>query len=167
MRFCQLDRIVETVPGQHLVAVKSLTLAEEYLKDHFPRFPVMPGVIMLEAMYQAAHWLVQITEDFKFSTVALSEANQIRYGDFVEPGMQLRLTATWKKADDQFVWIQGQGNLGDRLAVKGRLVLERFDLADRGLASPEIDLYLKHKHRNQLKLLHDPRESSAGGQLTA
>ena len=54
MRFVLIDRITEINPGQSLTAVKNLSLAEEYLADHFPGFPVMPGVLMLEALTQAA-----------------------------------------------------------------------------------------------------------------
>ena len=50
MRFHLLDRIVEVRPGEALRAVKNLTLGEEYLADHFPTFPVMPGVLMLETL---------------------------------------------------------------------------------------------------------------------
>ena len=59
MRFVLIDRIVEVRPGQSLVAVKNLSLAEEYLADHFPGFPVMPGVLMLEALTQAGAWLIR------------------------------------------------------------------------------------------------------------
>ena len=157
MRFCQLDRIRELVPGERLVAVKGLTLAEEYLQDHFPRFPVMPGVLMLEAMYQASVWLIQATEDFTYSTVALSQANQVKYGDFVEPGAQLTVMTQWKKVDGPFVHLQTQGLIDGRNAVRGRLVLERFNLAERGLATQEIDQYLIHQHRRQFRRLQDPR----------
>ena len=54
--FLLIDRIIDFQPGAKITAVKSLTMAEEYLADHFPNFPVMPGVLMLEAMTQAAAW---------------------------------------------------------------------------------------------------------------
>ena len=79
MRFCQIDRIRELVPGQRLVAVKGLTLAEDYLKDHFPRFPVMPGVLMLETMNQAAMWLIYASEGFENSIVRLQQAKNPLY----------------------------------------------------------------------------------------
>ena len=63
MRFSLIDRIVELEPGERVTATKSLTMAEEYLADHFPHFPVMPGVLMLEAMTQAGAWLVRVSED--------------------------------------------------------------------------------------------------------
>ena len=65
MRFSQIDRILEMQPGERLTAVKTLSLSEEYLKDHFPRFPVLPGVLMLEAAFQAAMYLVRYQEDFR------------------------------------------------------------------------------------------------------
>ena len=64
MRFTLLDRVVAIEPGKSITAVKSVTLAEEYLGDHFPRFPVLPGVLMLEAMTQAAAWTIRLGEDF-------------------------------------------------------------------------------------------------------
>ncbi len=58
MKFLLVDRIESIQPGQRIVTTKALTLAEEYLADHFPAFPVMPGVLMLEALVQSAAWLV-------------------------------------------------------------------------------------------------------------
>ena len=66
-----LDRITELKPAESLTATKSLTLGEDYLQDHFPVFPVMPGVLMLEAMYQAAAWLTRYDDDFAHSMVLL------------------------------------------------------------------------------------------------
>lgn len=59
MRFTLVDKVVELEPGRRIVAIKNLSLAEEYLADHFPGFPVMPGVFMLEAMTQASAWLIR------------------------------------------------------------------------------------------------------------
>src|SRR4029079_18881704 len=91
MRFVLIDRILELTPGESLVAVKNLTLAEEYLADHFPGFPVMRGVLMLEALTQAGAWLIRETEDFAHSVIVLKSARTIKYGSFVEPGRQLQL----------------------------------------------------------------------------
>ena len=51
MPFSQVDRITELLPGKEVTAEKTLRGDEEYLKDHFPNFPCMPGVLMLEAMF--------------------------------------------------------------------------------------------------------------------
>ena len=103
MRFVLIDRILEVESsrcrlsgsqalkgqGPRLVAIKNLSLAEEYLGDHFPGFPVMPGVLMLEALAQAGAWLIRELEDFAHSVILLKQAKTIKYGSFVEPGRQL------------------------------------------------------------------------------
>src|SRR5271166_4724165 len=91
MRFVLIDRILDVQRGESLVAVKNLSLSEEYLSDHFPGFPVMPGVLMLEALTQAGAWLIRDMEDFEHSIILLKHAKTIKYGSFVEPGRQLEL----------------------------------------------------------------------------
>ena len=86
MRFLLIDRITELEPHQSITALKNLSLAEEYLADHFPGFPVMPGVLMLETLIQAGGWLIRHAEDFAQSTIMLKEVRAIRYNNFVTPG---------------------------------------------------------------------------------
>lgn len=131
MRFVLIDRITEINPGQSLTAVKNLSLAEEYLADHFPGFPVMPGVLMLEALTQAGAWLVRDMEDFKNSVVVLKKAKMIKYGSFVEPGRQLLLKVTLVSHDDREAVFKGEGSIDGQSMVKGQLTVERFNLRDR------------------------------------
>src|SRR5712692_2854899 len=93
MRFNLVDRIVQVVPGRQIRVEKNLTLGEEYLADHFPTFPVMPGVLMLQTLVEASAWLLRLTEDFRHSVVVLREAKNVKYGSFVEPGRTLVVTA--------------------------------------------------------------------------
>src|ERR1700734_1259631 len=97
MRFVLVDRITDLQPGQSLVALKNLSLAEEYLADHFPGFPVMPGVLMLETLIQAGGWLIRHSENFAHSTIMLKEVRAIRYNNFVSPGNSLIVNMTVKK----------------------------------------------------------------------
>ncbi|HWB00689.1 MAG TPA: beta-hydroxyacyl-ACP dehydratase, partial [Pirellulales bacterium] len=69
MRFTFVDKVIELQPGSSITTIKTLSLAEEYLADHFPRFPVMPGVLMLESMTHAGAWLVRASDDFAHSMV--------------------------------------------------------------------------------------------------
>src|SRR3954452_4076590 len=101
MRFVLLDRIVELQAGQSLDAGKNLSLGEEYLADHFPGFPVMPGVLMLEALTQAGAWLIRDMDDFAHSVVLLKQARTIKYGSFVEPGRQLQLRVEFTSHDER------------------------------------------------------------------
>src|SRR5207248_10110578 len=92
MRFNLIDRIVEVQPGRLLRAVKNLTLGEEYLADHFPTFPVMPGVLMLETLVEAGAWLLRVSSGFQHSVITLREARVVKYGAFMEPGRQMAVT---------------------------------------------------------------------------
>src|SRR6516164_9312705 len=93
MRFNLVDRIMEVVPGRSIRIVKRLTLGEEYLADHFPTFPVMPGVLLLQTLVEAGAWLLRLTEDFRHSVIVLREARNVKYGSFMEPGRALMVTA--------------------------------------------------------------------------
>jgi len=153
MRFCLLDRIVELQPGVRVTGVKRLRPDEDYLKDHFPRFPVMPGVLMLEAMYQASAWLVRQSEGFAHSMVVLKEARNIKYADFVTPGEELVVTAEILKQDESLTTLKAQGTIDGNVAVNGRLVLERFNLTDRYPKRAVTDPYLTNEMRGVLKRL--------------
>lgn len=131
MRFRFIDRITQLEPGQHIEAVKHLSGEERYLDDHFPRFPIMPGVLMLEAMYQAGLWLVRRTEDFAHSMVLLKEARNVKFSGFVQPGQSLVVTADIKKQDGDVTTLVTQGTVDGKVVVSGRLLLEAFQLADR------------------------------------
>ena len=139
MRFVLVDRITNVQPGQSLVAVKNLSLAEEYLADHFPGFPVMPGVLMLEALTQAGAWLIRDMEDFAHSIVVLKKAKMIKYGSFVEPGRQLQLKVTLISHDDREASFKGEGTIDGQSMVKGQFTLTRYNLRDRDQALHTTD----------------------------
>ena len=156
MQFTLIDRIVELQPGVRIQTVKSLSPAEEYLKDHFPGFPVMPGVLMLEAMYQSGAWLIRHTEDFAHSMVILKEARNVKYADFVAPGRQLVIDAEVVKQDDSTTTMKTVGRLEGKVAVQARLTLERFNLADKNREHKPRDLRICHKLKEQFDLLLQP-----------
>jgi len=131
MRFLLIDRIVELNSGQSLVAVKNLSLGEEYLADHFPGFPVMPGVMMLEALTQSGAWLIREMEDFAHSVVILKQAKTIKYGSFVEPGRQLQLRVELTAHNERESSFKGVGVIDGQEMVKGRFTLTRYNLRER------------------------------------
>lgn len=131
MRFVLIDRILEVKTGQSLVAAKNLSLAEEYLADHFPGFPVMPGVLMLEALTQAGAWLIRDMEDFAHSIVILKQARTIKYGSFVEPGRQLQLHVDLVSHGERETSFKGVGMIDGQEVVKGRFTLSRYNLRER------------------------------------
>src|SRR6188768_2956586 len=117
MRFHLIDRIVEVNQGRSLRALKNLTLGEEYLADHFPSFPVMPGVLMLQALVEAGAWLLRVSEEFRYSVIVLREAKNVKYGHFMEPGRQMVLTADLVEKDDQFATLKGKGEADGKTTV--------------------------------------------------
>jgi 3-hydroxyacyl-[acyl-carrier-protein] dehydratase len=156
MRFLLIDRIVEFQPGVRITAVKSLTMAEEYLADHFPNFPVMPGVLMLEAMTQAAAWLIRLSEDFAHSTILLKQATNVKYGQFVEPGQILLVTVEMLSQTERETKVKAQGMVDGRTTVSARLVLERYNLADENPLEAIADDAILEEMRSLLSVLYQP-----------
>lgn len=161
MRFTLLDRVVAIEPGKSITAIKTVSLAEEYLADHFPRFPVLPGVFMLEAMTQAAAWTIRLGEDFAHSIVVLRAARNVKYGDFVEPGRTLTVTAEVLSQDERTTKIKASGSVGDRTSLTARLVLERYNLADTRPHGAALDARVRAEMRRLWSLLHPAGRSPA------
>jgi|SRR5947209_6509155 len=160
MRFNLVDRIVEVVPGQRIQAVKNLTLGEEYLADHFPTFPVMPGVLMLETLVQAGAWLLRVSENFRHSVVVLREAKNVKYGAFMEPGRQLKVSVDLLEHQEGLASFKGKGESDGATTVSARFTLARYNLRDRddGLAGADDGLVAHWK--SLYALLRSPASSS-------
>ena len=161
MRFKLLDRIIELKPGESITAVKGLSLAEDYLADHFPLFPVMPGVFMLEAMTQAAAWLIRASEDFKHSMVVLREARNVKYADFVVPGKTLCVQAEMLSQTEQETKLKVQGAVDGKSNVSARLVLGRYNLTDGNPARASADAHVIRQMRREFTVLYRPHEAAA------
>lgn len=135
MRFSLVDRIVQLEAGTSITAVKHLSLAEEYLQDHFPGFPVMPGVLMLESLVQAGAWLMRHTEEFKYSMVLLKQAKAVKFNKFLEPGNSITVNLTVHKKEGANWTLKAKSTIDNESAVSARLILEQFNLAER---NPEL-----------------------------
>jgi 3-hydroxyacyl-[acyl-carrier-protein] dehydratase len=132
MRFNLVDRVRAWEPGKRLTASKVLTLGEEYLADHFPTFPVMPGVLMLQAVAEASAWLWRVTNDFKHTVVVLREVKNCKYGTFMPPGQTLELTTELVTADESTATFRGKGNVrGGGQTVNAQLTLMGYNVRDK------------------------------------
>ncbi len=148
MRFSLIDRIVTLDSGKTITAVKNLSLAEEYLADHFPGFPVMPGVLMLESMVQAGAWLMRYTEDFKYSTVLLKQARALRFNNFVVPGKMLTISAGIQKWEGSDCVLKASGTVDETTAVSAKLTLTQFNLSERNDEMADADRFSIEKMRS-------------------
>jgi len=94
--FLLVDRVLDVQPGKSIVALKNLTMNEQFFQGHFPGNPVMPGVLMLEALAQAAGLLAFITENVYPDQVTqfyFAGIDDVRFRKPVRPGDQLILKA--------------------------------------------------------------------------
>lgn len=89
MHFDLIDGVLEKTTGR-VVTIKNVSSAEEYLQDHFPTFPVLPGVMMLEAMVQAGRRMLE-DQSAGDMPLVLGKVRALKYGKFVKPGHTLRV----------------------------------------------------------------------------
>lgn len=156
MKFHLVDRIDQVDPGRRIVTSKALSLAEEYLADHFPAFPVLPGVLMVEAMVQSAAWLIRIEQDFARSMVVLTAARNVKYTYFVKPGNILRCEVEAMEIGPEVSKFKAAGYVGDRQSVAGRLELRSFNLADENRGPAESDEAIIAELRGRFVLVGGP-----------
>ncbi len=98
--FLLLDRVIELDPGNHVVALKNVTVNEPFFQGHFPGHPVMPGVLLIEAMAQAAGTLIMLSEvraSEQPLVFYLVKVDKARFNRIVVPGDQLRLEVEHKR----------------------------------------------------------------------
>ncbi|MSR70398.1 MAG: beta-hydroxyacyl-ACP dehydratase [Phycisphaerales bacterium] len=115
MHFRLVDQVLECSPDR-AVTVKNVTLAEEYLQDHFPGFHVLPGVFMLEALVQSARLVLECRDRAGAGGVprrmVLGGVRALKYGMFVRPGEALRSEVTFdKETDDGSVVFRGSATV--------------------------------------------------------
>lgn len=164
MGFRMIDRIVSHEPGSRIEALKQLSICEEYLADHFPEFPVMPGVLMLEALLQAAGWLLRLSGDDEGTIFLLVTAKTIRYGNFVKPGDELKISVQLLERDGDTVSFKGKGTVGGKNAVQGRFSLKRLRLGEIHPGLEENENFCKEYFTRQARVLRDyTRELTAHG----
>ena len=122
MKFQLIDQVLEATPDR-VVAIKNVTSAEEYLADHFPSFPVLPGVMMLETLVQAARILVAKSQNTGDTPLIMAQARNIRYGNMVKPGQSLIVEVTLKGEKDGQWQLVGTGKVDGSVAVQGKFAM--------------------------------------------
>ena len=163
MKFHMVDRIEALEPGKRIVTIKCLTVAEEYLADHFPAFPVMPGVLMLEACVQASAYLVRLMTDWSAPLVVLRQARNVRYAAFVTPGDTLTVESEFLKRQEMAFTFQCVGRVGDATAVQAKITLSASRLADRAPDLAAADDRIVEQMTRRFELCGGTRFLTGGG----
>ena len=100
MRYLLIDHITEYKPGELIKGIKNVAMSEDFLEFHFPKNPIMPGVMLLEALTQLTGWLEAASSDFK-NWFLISNVGKSAFYGFAFPGDQVELEVEFISEGDQ------------------------------------------------------------------
>ena len=126
--FLLLDKVVSYVPHESITALKNVTINEPYFQGHFPGKPVMPGVLMIEALAQAAGVLTLLSHEKKAEVndlFLLANVERARFRRIVEPGDSLQLIVTILQARSRLWKVSGQVIVENQLVCEAQLMLAK------------------------------------------
>ncbi|HJN73651.1 MAG TPA: 3-hydroxyacyl-ACP dehydratase FabZ family protein [Myxococcota bacterium] len=139
MRWLLLDRIDELVPGEHALGVKAWTYSEPYFQDHFPGFPVVPGVLLLESMAQLSGKLIGYTVrkqrgDWPFPIFSMAE--KVKFRRFVKPGQVVQVHSRFISLRDESAAMRVRATLDGKVVAQAEetFVFNAVKLEDPGEA---------------------------------
>lgn len=120
--FLLIDRVVEFEPTKRLVAIKNVTINEPFFQGHFPGHPIMPGVLVVEAMAQAGAiiMLAEITDRDK-KLIVFTGIERAKFRQSVTPGDQLRIEVDVLSFRSRAGRIEGKAFVEDKLACEATL----------------------------------------------
>jgi 3-hydroxyacyl-[acyl-carrier-protein] dehydratase len=122
--FLLVDRVVELEIGKRIVGIKNVTINEPFFQGHFPGQPIMPGVLIVEAMAQTAGVLAfkSMPEEFKKKVVYFMAIDKVRFRRPVQPGDQIRMEMVVSKRRKSIWGFTGKAYVEDQLAAEAELM---------------------------------------------
>jgi len=154
MRFILIDRVVSLDSGRQIKTVKNVSLAEEYLADHFPTFPVLPGVLLLQGLIESASWLVREAENFSHSMLLLEKARNVKYKSFLAPGETIEYTVQVKAIEENVSSFTGFGLSNGQRIMEAGFGLRHFNLSARDSTMAAVDAEIIENLKQRWKLLY-------------
>jgi 3-hydroxyacyl-[acyl-carrier-protein] dehydratase len=126
--FLLVDAITELEPGKRIVGIKNVTINEAFFAGHFPGAPVMPGVLIIEAMAQVGAILVlKDIPDREKKLLFFAGIDQVRFRQPVVPGNQLRLVVEILKLRSRYGKLKGEAYVGDTLVAEADVLSSIVD----------------------------------------
>ena len=119
--FLLLDYVEDYEPGEYAVAYKCVSYREEFFAGHFPQEPVMPGVLIVEALAQTGAVAILSVEGNKGKTAYFGAMNNVKFKNQVKPGDTLESVCTLTKSKGVFYFIDAKGYVDGKLCVSAEL----------------------------------------------
>jgi len=153
MRFLLVDRILELDSGRRAVGVKNVTLSEDFLAHHFPDMPIMPGMLITEALVQLADWTVREASDFRQIGLAVA-FDRLKFRRLVRPGDQLRLEIEIVERTDDEATVKGKALVDGSVVTAVQFTLD---------VQPIDDWLTRDEARRLFTVLYPQPEGVANG----
>ncbi|MCA9526922.1 MAG: beta-hydroxyacyl-ACP dehydratase [Myxococcales bacterium] len=153
MRWWFLDRIDELVPGEHARGRKGVASSEDYFADHFPGFPVVPGVVQIEALAQLSGKLIEVTlfeQQRRWVWPILSMVRKAKFRRFVRPGDWLVLETRVMELRDESALCRVVSTVDGQRCTEAELL---FVFNPRELDNSESQATLERVERENLRIL--------------
>ncbi len=126
--FALIDRVIEHVPGKKAVALKNVTINEPQFQGHFPERPLMPGVLIVEAMAQVGGIIVTQMPDLPKGLFVFAGISNVKFRRPVVPGDQLVITCELLSIKRQrFGKVKGEAHVDGKLVCSGELMFSLVD----------------------------------------
>jgi len=126
--FALVDRIIDYVPGEKAVGIKNVTFNEPFFPGHIPDFPLMPGVLMVEAMAQVGGIILVQLPGMNGKFFAFAGIDKVRFRRPVVPGDRLTMTVELLSLkSNRIAKMQGKGEVDGELAVKGEMLFSLIE----------------------------------------
>lgn len=119
--FLLVDRVVSAEPGVRAKGYKNLTANEEFFQGHFPHKPIMPGVLMVEALAQLACCALLLKDEFKGQLGVFTGIDGFKFRTMVVPGDRLDLEVELLKLRGPLGKMKGTAKVGDKIACEGEI----------------------------------------------
>ncbi len=141
MRFLFFDRVIEIEREKTITGIKTFSLSEEFLRGHFDKVALVPGIIFIESMAQLLGWLINYSHDFKILAI-MSVIEGVKVSSDLRPGFEARIEAeiisTSKRDSIGRARIEVQG---ETVASMGRIIYSHFQIEDPGELSRWFSYY--------------------------